>query len=139
MKTRLLLALAALSLAGCAFPSQARRWNERVGPDGEKVHYMSVSKVGLNLFVLVPFLGDLSIDGVVDDLTGFIDEKGGDKVRIVQGSSDNYWFGWSPFTWIITPVVSTVAAEYEPSAAELKEASEQTYSEEKPWYRPWTW
>ena len=134
------LALALLS--GCAFPSEARRWNDRVGSDGEPVYYMSVSKIGLNLLVFVPFLGNLGIDGLVSDLTEFIQERGGDNVRIVQGSTSNYWYGWSPFTWFVTPVVSTVSAEYRPSAEELQntaqEAAEGT-EEATPWYKPWTW
>jgi uncharacterized lipoprotein YbaY len=71
--------------------------------------------VGANLLIIIPFLGHLEIPGMVDELTEEIQEKGGDDVRIVQGNSENYWYGFSPFTWIVSPVVSTLAAEYHPS------------------------
>ena len=50
--------------------------------------------------------------------------QGGDRVRVIQSGAENYWYGWSPFTWIITPVVTDVALEYEPSAAEVTKITE---------------
>jgi len=35
-------------------------------------------------------------------------------VRIVEGTAESYFYGWPPFTWIVTPVLSTVSAEYTP-------------------------
>ena len=55
-------------------------------------------------------------------MTEKIAERGGDRVRIVQGGSENYWYGFPPVTWVLTPVVATIAAEYHPSEAELLEA-----------------
>ena len=66
---------------------------------------------------------------MVDDLTANVAEIEGDRVRIVQGSSENYWYGFPPFTWIITPVVSTLTAEYQPSAAELAEVEAERAQE----------
>ena len=40
-------------------------------------------------------------------------EQGGDNVRVFQAATENYWYGFPPFTWIVTPVISTVAADYE--------------------------
>ena len=48
--------------------------------------------------------------------------KGGDRVRLVQTGAENYWYGWSPFTWILTPVVTDVVVEFEPSKEELDKA-----------------
>lgn len=122
---RALLFLALTVLPSCAFHSTATDWNTRVGPDGVPVHYTSTSKVGFKLLVLIPFLGDTEITGMVDDLSQNIADIGGDRVRIVQGSSENYWYGFPPFTWIITPVVSTLTAEYQPTPEELAKAKEE--------------
>ncbi len=128
-------------LPGCVFPTVARRWNERVDADGEPVYFVSVSKVGCNLLVLIPFLGDLSVDGLIEDLTKYLKEKDGNAIRIVQANSENYWYGATPVTWFISPVVATVAAEYRPSIEERlkhKELKEKGPTEWL-WYKPWTW
>jgi hypothetical protein len=109
------LLLAAL-LPGCAFHSTATRWNGTVGPDGEPVYVKATTNVGLNLVVLLKLLGGVNTEGMIDELTDAIAEEGGDRVRIIQSSSTNYWFGFPPFTWVLTPVITTVSAEYRPDA-----------------------
>lgn len=120
----LFAALAPLLLGACAFHSSATHWNGLDGADGEPVFYTATTKVGFQLFVAVPFIGNLGIDGLVDDMTEDIGKRGGDRVRIVQGSTENYWYGFPPFTWILTPVVSTLTAEYRPSDEELEEKAD---------------
>ncbi len=109
-----LMVFAMMLLAGCAFHSTARDWNGLLGEDEKPAYYKTTTKVAFNLLVIIPFLGDDSIDGLVEDLTEDIKEEKGNRVRIVQGSTENYWYGFPPFTWFVTPVVSTVAAEYRP-------------------------
>ena len=136
-----LLASACVGSSGCAFSSTAKQWNTLVGPQGKPVFYKATTKVGFQLLIIIPFLGDMGIDGLVDDLTKEIKAEEGDTVRIVQGTSENYWYGFPPFTWGLTPVISTVAAEYIPGEAAL--AAEQKVVEsgerEPRWYKPWSW
>ena len=141
MKTFFLAALACLLLCSCTFQSTARRWNERVDERDETIYYTTTTKVGLQLLVLLPFLGDMGIDGLVNDLTSHVRTEGGDHLRVVQGSSENYWYGWPPFTWILTPVISTVSAEYTPTPERVEqdralvaEAEESTWN-----WLPWNW
>lgn len=131
----------AVLVSGCAYSSTARQWNGLLDEDGEPVFYTSTSKVGANLLVAIPFFGDLGIDGLVDDLTEQIKEEGGDHVRIVQGTSENYWYGFPPFTWGLTPVISTVSAEYRPSAEAVAEeaALQAAGHRDTKWYLPWTY
>ena len=126
----LALILCTALMAGCTFHSTASRWNERVGPDGEPVFYQTVTKVGFNLFIILPFIGYTDIDTMVGELTSDIAAKDGDIVRIVQGDSENYWYGWSPFTWIVTPVVTTLAADYRPSQKEWDEETAKDREED---------
>lgn len=120
---RRVLPLLALSLvfASCTFHSTAKQWNRRVGVDGAPVFYTATDKVGLNVLIILPFLGSTGIDSMVAELTAEVERRGGDKVTIVQGSGENYWYGFPPFTWVLTPVVSTLTAEYQPSREELIE------------------
>ncbi len=133
MRNRLLslvFLLALLPSQACTFYSTATHWNGRVGPTGDPVYYVTLTKVGFNLLIVLPFLGHTDIDRMVRELTAHLDEEGGDIVRIVQGDTENYWFGWSPFTWIVTPVVATLAAEFQPSEA-LRTKVEKAISEEE--------
>lgn len=122
MKRSLPLLLSLPLFASCAFHSTASQWNGRVGPNGNPVHLKSTTSVGLNLVILLRLFGATTTTSLVDELTGEIAEEGGDRVRIVQSSSENYWYGFPPFTWIVTPVVNTVTAEYEPTEEELEAA-----------------
>lgn len=136
-----LLVVGLLTMAmgsACAMPTTAKRWNDRVGPEGDPVYFKSVSKIGFNLLIFVPFVGDMGIAGMVNDLTEDIEKEGGNRVRIVQGSTENYWYGWSPFTWLLSPVVSRVSAEYQPSAEALTGDSEERARGAR-WYMPWSW
>lgn len=105
-----------LPLCGCTFSSTANQWHGRVGPDGKPVYVKTHTNVGINLGIIIPFLGATSLPKQIDELTGEIAEEDGNKVRMVESTSENYWYGFPPFTWIVTPVITSVAADYEPSA-----------------------
>lgn len=132
------------SVSGCAFSSRATDWSDLSGLDRKPTYYINTTKIGFNLLVFVPFIGDMGISGMVRDMTDEIKTEGGEQVRIVQGASENYWYGWPPFTWVLTPVIATVAAEYEPMAskydeeqAEIRKVREEGGTGR--WYMPWTW
>jgi hypothetical protein len=141
MKCRhLATALLLLPLGACAFSTQAKDWSGLQGLDGKPTYYIKTTKVGLNLFIAVPLIGNMSISGLTRDLTSDIRARGGNEVRIVQGTSEAYFYGWPPFTWVITPVISTVAAEYTPNE-ETYRRDQIDYRDHDPkrWYMPWTW
>ena len=100
--------------ASCAFHKKADEWNSLVGPDGNRVYLNSTTKVGLNVLVFLPFIGDTDIEGMVEEATEQIHEEGGDYVRIVQSTSENYWHAFPPITLVVTPVVHSLVAEYRP-------------------------
>lgn len=116
--------LLAILTSSCALHSTATHWNGRVGPNGEPIFVKSTTNIGLNLLVVVRLVGGTDIDGMIDELTEEIAEEDGDRVRIIQSSSENYWYGFPPLTWILTPVITTVAADYEPSDTVLAETRE---------------
>ena len=123
------LALAGLSvlvLGGCTFSSTATHWNGRVGSDGKPVYVMTHTNICVNLLILIPTLGHTSLPDEIDKLTEQVATENGDNVRMVESMSENYWYGFAPFTWIVTPVITTVSAEYHPSADVLaKDQAEQ--------------
>ncbi len=122
MRLSFLPALAlATSLSSCAFHSTANEWNERVGPNGNPVYVKSSTSVGFNLLVLLRIVGATDTATLIDEMTEEIAEEHGDRVRIIQSDTENYWYGFPPFTWIVTPVVTTVVADYEPHPEVLAE------------------
>tara|TARA_R110002072_G_scaffold228234_9_gene385292 strand:- start:76484 stop:76939 length:456 start_codon:yes stop_codon:yes gene_type:complete len=108
----------------CSFHSTATHWNGLRDADGKPVFVKATTNIGFNLLVILPLFGNTSIDSMLDETTAEIAREGGDRVRVIQSGTENYWYGWSPFTWIITPVVTDVALEYEPSTAEVTKISE---------------
>ena len=77
------------------------------------------TNVGVNLLVFIPVFGSTTPDAMVDQMTSEIASEDGDTVRVIESSSENYWYGWPPLTWILTPVITSVSADYQPSAATL--------------------
>ncbi len=130
-KIWLVLAGVFFLFSGCAFHSTSKNWHGLMGADGSPAYYKKTSKVAINLLVAVPFIGNVSLDGMVEDLTQAIAEENGNNVRIVQGSSENYWYGFPPFTWLLTPVVTTVSAEYTPEQAAYDKDQEEIRKNEE--------
>jgi hypothetical protein len=111
-----------LATTACSFHSTATHWNGMYDADGKPVFVKTTTNVGFNLLILLPIAGNTTIDSMIDETTAEIAREGGSRVRLVQSGSENYWYGWSPFTWVLTPVVTDVVIEYEPSKVALDAA-----------------
>lgn len=110
------LLLACAFATGCTLPSTSRTWNGVVGPAGKPVYVKSHTNVGINIGIFIPFLGATTLPKQIDQFTKEIEAEDGDFVRMIETSKENYWYGFPPFTWILTPVITTVTADYEPAA-----------------------
>ncbi len=109
-------------LAGCSFHSSATHWNGVVGQDGNPIFVKSTTNVAMNVLVVVPIVGRTTIDEMMDESTAAIAEHGSNYVRVIETSNENYWYGFPPFTWLLTPVITTVNVEYRPSPQEIAAA-----------------
>ena len=114
----------------CVFHSTANHWNGRVGINDKPVYVKTQTSVGFNLGIVLRLLGATAIDPMVDEMTKEIAEENGDRVRVIQSSTENYWYGFPPFTWILTPVVTTVVVDYEPSEEQLAEDAAEEAGDE---------
>lgn len=117
--------LACALATGCTFHSTATHWNGRLGEDGKPIFVKTSTNVGMNLLIVLPVLGNTSIDEMLDVTTQEIARFNSDHVRVFETSSENYWHGFPPFTWIFTPVITNVSVEYRPSAQEIEEAAKE--------------
>jgi hypothetical protein len=132
--TALVLAALCLASSACTFSSTSSRWHRRIGPNGKSVYVKSHTNVGFNLLIAIPLFGATSLPAEIDHLTEEIATERGDTVRLIESASENYWYGFPPFTWIITPVITTVTADYEPApevlARDLAEQAKERAAEE---------
>ena len=113
------LLIAFASTTGCTMTSTSKQWNGRVGPNGKPVYVKSHTNVGMNVAIFIPVFGATALPKEINILTKDIAAENGDVVRMIETSSENYWYGWPPFTWVLTPVITKVTADYEPSAEVL--------------------
>ena len=119
----LALGLALLpALAACSIHSTATHWNVHVGPDGRPIFVLTSTYLGLHLVGLVPFVGETTIDEMVDESTRWIRAADGSRLRLVETELHNYWYGVPPLSWIFSPVITSVTFEYEPSDTALAAA-----------------
>ena len=111
---------------GCTMTSTSKQWNGRVGYSGKPVYVKSHTNIGLNIGIFIPVLGATTLPKEINLLTKEVETENGNVVRMIQTTSENYWYGWPPFTWVLTPVIMTVTADYEPSHNVLaKDLSEE--------------
>ena len=125
--------------SGCTMTSTSKQWNGRVGPNGKPVYVKSHTNIGLNIGIFIPVLGATTLPKEINKLTKDIETEQGNVVRMIETSSDNYWYGWPPFTWVLTPVITAVTADYEPSPAELAKelaAEEKKKAQKEKKYAP---
>lgn len=106
-------------LSSCAFHTTATQWHGLVGVDGKPIFVKGTTNVGINLLILLPLFGNVTIDTMLEETAGEIAKSGSNGIRVIQTNAEVYWYGFPPFTWIVTPVVTNVAIEYHPSEAEL--------------------
>jgi hypothetical protein len=102
-----------LVASGCTFTSKADQFNGLPGADGKAVSHLNVSKLSLTLlFGSSQLAGDATLDATVSEMTSEAKSDGANTVRIVQSDESLYWWVFPPFSFILTPMMSNVAADY---------------------------
>jgi len=124
-QSMLCFCLFAMAFLGCscAMHGAVHEWNGLVGAAGDPVRLDTTTKVGFRFLVVIPFVGDMSLGRMVEQATKNIRQQGGNYLRVIQSNSENYWFAFPPFTWIVTPVVNSLVVEYRPSEKAVLEGA----------------
>jgi len=118
-----LVLLAASIFSCCVYHNTATHWNGHLGADGQPVFVLSSSYVGLNFAIFFPMAGRTTVDAMIEEATRAIDTDHGDRLRLVETETNNYWYGLPPLSWLFSPVVTSISLEYRPSAMALAEAA----------------
>ncbi len=107
----LFVALGAVALmAGCSTTSTASNFSGLTTPDGGAKH-LSTTNIAVHVLGAGPVWGDATLEGSVADHTAAAKKGGAGKVRIVQSNVNTYWWLLPPITFIIHPVVTTIAGD----------------------------
>jgi hypothetical protein len=109
MIVKILLVL--LPLTGCTLSSTASDFHGLRDIDGGIPTHMNSTTYGLQLFVMLPFIGDGSLKKSVSEFTKQAKELGGTRVRIVQSNETLLWWILPPLSLIVTPAWSNVAGD----------------------------
>ena len=70
-----------------------------------------MTKVALHFGVVMPFVGDASLEGAVRDFTKEAKNEGAERVRIVQSNETTLWWILPPVSFVLTPRFTNVAGE----------------------------
>ena len=96
---------------GCTWTNTAAITGGVTTFDGKSATHVNVTKIGVNLLFTEPLVGDASLQGTMDDVVAEAKKAGADKIRIVQSKKTTLWFVFIPFSLVVHPVISNVAAD----------------------------
>jgi hypothetical protein len=108
---RLVCVVLSVSLSGCAITSKATNFNGLKYVDGSVPVHINLTKVALHFGIVLPLIGDATLDGAVEDFTKEAINEGARRVRIVQSNETTLWWILPPLSFIFTPRFTNVAGD----------------------------
>ena len=117
-----------LGLSGCALTSRAPDFNGLKDVEGSDAVHINMTKVAVHFGVVVPFIGDASLEGAVRDFTKEAKKEGAERVRIVQSDETTLWWILPPVSFILTPRFTNVAGE---ALLAFDDTTQQEHAESK--------
>lgn len=110
--THTALILCSLLLSSCAMTSTAPNFNGLHDFDGSEAPvHINLTKAAVHLGIVMPFIGDASLDGAVEEFTKEAKKAGADRVRIVQSNETTLWWILPPLSFLFTPRFTNVAGD----------------------------
>ena len=104
--------LVCLSVAGCAITSKAPNFNGLKELDGsDHLSHINMTKVAVHCLIILPCIGDATLDGAVEDFTAEAQKVGAQRVRIVQSNETTLWWILPPISFLLTPRFTNVAGD----------------------------
>lgn len=91
-----------LPLTGCTLSSTASDFHGLRDIDNSIPTHINSTHYALQLFVVLPFIGDASLKTAVSEFTKEAKELGATRVRIVQSDTTRLWWILPPLSFIVT-------------------------------------
>lgn len=99
--------------SGCTSVSQSQNLPGLTSPEGMPLRHVNVSKAAVHFgFGSIPMFGNAGIHKAVDTLAEEARKAGVEHLDIVYSSRTNWWFSFPPFTFLFTPVTTSVAGNF---------------------------
>ncbi|MBK9307907.1 MAG: hypothetical protein IPM58_12685 [Nitrospira sp.] len=70
-----------------------------------------MTKVAVHLGIVMPFIGDATLDGAVEEFTKAAKQVGANRVQIVQSNETRLWWIFPPFSLLLTPTFTNIAGD----------------------------
>lgn len=104
-------ALALAAAAGCSMTSSAKDFSGLSTPDGQAIAHVNTTNYAIHLLIKDPLVGNASLERTVAEMTAQAKRMGAGKVRVVTSRSSTLWYILPPFSFVIHPVITSVAAD----------------------------
>jgi hypothetical protein len=111
MRLLTLVWLRLIPLSACTLSSTASDFHGLRDDDNSIPTHINSTHYALQLFVVVPFIGDASLKTAVAEFTREAKELGATRVRIVQSDTTRLWWIFPPLSFIFTPSWTNVAGD----------------------------
>jgi hypothetical protein len=111
MRLLTLVWLLLIPLSACTLSSTASDFHGLRDVDNSIPTHINSTHYALQLFVVVPFIGDASLKTAVAEFTREAKELGATRVRIVQSDTTRLWWIFPPLSFIFTPSWTNVAGD----------------------------
>jgi hypothetical protein len=109
---KLFLVCCLFCLSACALTSTAPNFNGLKHFDGSEAPvHINLTKVAVHFGVVMPFIGDASLDGTVEEFTKAAKQVRANRVRIVQSNETTLWWIFPPISFLFTPKFTNVAGD----------------------------
>lgn len=100
-----------LWLSGCAATSVAPTFNGLKAEDGSVPVHINLTKYAIHFGVVLPMIGDATLDGAVEEFTKEAIKQGAGRVSIVQSDETILWWILPPLSFLFTPRWANVAGD----------------------------
>ncbi|MEZ5977733.1 MAG: hypothetical protein R3F34_05895 [Planctomycetota bacterium] len=115
MKKRSTIALLAASVAllagGCVSNTSATGFADLPTVDGRPQEFLGTTTYSLHFLFIVPLIGDGRMQRAVDAFSVEARRRGAENVRIIDTTSDTYWYVFPPISFLFQPVVTSIEGE----------------------------
>jgi hypothetical protein len=79
--------------------------------EGSDAVHLNMTKAAVHFAVVMPFIGDASLQAAVRDFTDEAKKEGAERIRIVQSDETTLWWILPPVSFLLTPKFTNVAGE----------------------------
>lgn len=99
----------AILLNSCSSKYKMTDYEGLTTPYGKPLGHIHVSRLAFHLLGKFSVVGNASINKTTTDFLNEAKALGAKKVLIEHTERTSYWFGFPPFTLLITPVITSVS------------------------------